>query len=123
MTLALTGVISGYAGGLSRVGVVGDLVPAILALLGGVVIHLFGVDPSRGLIASFATAALVAGFFLGYAHGANKRDVLDSVSDRKTFCREVFATNGIYGRPESLGILFGDFREPCLKAFGLKQEK
>lgn len=78
ISLSLTGVVAGYAGGISRVGVMGSLVPAVLSLLGGVVVYVFGIDQSRGQIASLATCALVAGFFLGYDYGAQKRAPLDA---------------------------------------------
>lgn len=121
-TLALTGVVAGYSGGISRVGVVGNLVPAILGLLGGVVIYLFGVDQSKGLIGSIATAALVTGFFLGYSYGAEKRSALDVGVDQRAFCAEVFGNSGAFASPEGQIILIGDFRDACFKAYGMKKD-
>jgi len=121
-SLALTGVIAGFSGGISRVGVVGNLVPAILGLLGGVVIYLFGVDQSKGLIGSIATTALVSGFFLGYNYGAEKRVSLQVVEDQRAFCSTVFGNSGPFSTPEGRIMLIGDFRDDCLKAFKFKND-
>jgi len=46
LALALVGACAGTAGGMSRVGAVGSIVPAFLGLLGGLSIYLFGIDPA-----------------------------------------------------------------------------
>jgi hypothetical protein len=42
--MAIIGSCAGLSGGMSRVGAVGSIIPAMFTLLGGVVIYLFGVD-------------------------------------------------------------------------------
>ena len=48
-TIALLGGVAGYAGGLSRVGVVGDIIPAALSLVGGVSIYIFGISKEKNI--------------------------------------------------------------------------
>jgi len=73
VAMAILGSISGFAGGLSRVGVVGDIIPAALALTGGVSAYLFGVDRSKGVIASLCAAAFALSLGFGYSSGASIR--------------------------------------------------
>ncbi len=63
--LALIGACAGLAGGMSRAAAVGDIIPAFLGLLGAVAVYLFGVDQSRGVVASFGAAALSISLFVG----------------------------------------------------------
>jgi hypothetical protein len=62
-------------------GVVGDVIPAALALVGGVAAYLFGVDRSKGLVASFCAAAFALSLGIGYAAGAGNRCVTDNKAE------------------------------------------
>lgn len=75
--LSLVGAAAGYSGGLSRSAVVGDIVPAILALIGGVVLYIFGVAQSKTLLPAFGVIALICALILGYSTGSNFRGQID----------------------------------------------
>lgn len=89
--LAILGTIAGLAGGTSRVGVVGDIVPAALALIGSVSVYVFGVQPERGLIVSFSAATFALALGLGYAAGAGKRGPIDAYDRRVAFCESLLS--------------------------------
>jgi hypothetical protein len=73
-TLALVGTIVGLATGLSRVGAVGNVVPAVLVFFGGLSAYLFGQDKDKGLVASLCVVAFTVGFFAFITVGATMRD-------------------------------------------------
>lgn len=109
--LATLGAVAGVAGGTSRVGVVGDVIPAALALAGGVAAYLFGVDRSQGLVASFCAAAFALALGIGYATGAGNRTVADNKADNLTFCRALFVDAEMWGDDRSfcrVASIFGD---------------
>ncbi|MCA0870236.1 hypothetical protein LCL97_05345 [Seohaeicola saemankumensis] len=89
--LAILGTIAGLAGGTSRVGVVGDIVPAALALIGSVSVYVFGVQPKNGMIVSFSAAAFALSLGLGYAAGAGKRGPIDAYDRRVAFCETLLS--------------------------------
>ena len=60
--LALVGACAGFAGGMSRAAAVGDVIPAFLGLFG---LYLFGVDQTRGIVASFGAVALSISLLVG----------------------------------------------------------
>jgi hypothetical protein len=72
--LALVGTIVGLATGLSRVGAVGNVVPAVLVFFGGLSAYLFGQDKAKGLVASLCVVAFTVGFFAFITVGATMRE-------------------------------------------------
>ena len=56
--VAILGATAGFAGGMSRDGAVGVIIPGALTLVGGVAIYLFGADTTKG-----AAVSLTAGCF------------------------------------------------------------
>lgn len=109
--LAALGAVAGVAGGTSRVGVVGDVIPAALALVGGVAAYLFGVDRSQGLVASFCAAAFALALGVGYATGAGNRAVTDNKGENLEFCRALFAQPEVWKDDRAfcrVATIFGD---------------
>lgn len=90
MTLALIGACAGTAGGMSRVGAVGSIIPAFLGLLGGLSIYLFGVDRSKDLIASFGAAAISLSLVVSYTFGAKYRNIGDDHRDIRAVCAKAY---------------------------------
>ncbi len=86
LALALVGACAGIAGGLSRAPVVGDIIPAFLGLLGAVAVYLFGVDTSRGVMASFGAAALAVSLLMGYSAGAERRNTSEDHRNIRMHC-------------------------------------
>lgn len=76
--LALVGAAAGFSGGFSRSPVVGDIIPAILGLIGGVVLYIFGVAQNKTLLPAFGVVALICAMIAGYSTGANFRGQTDA---------------------------------------------
>jgi len=71
--LGLIGAAAGFSGGFSRSAVVGDIIPAILGLIGGVVLYIFGVAQNKTLLPAFGVVSLICALIVGYSTGANFR--------------------------------------------------
>jgi len=90
IALALIGASAGTAGGMSRVGAVGSIVPAFLGLLGGLSLYLFGLDRSKGLIASFGAVAISLALIISYSLGAKQRNIADDHRDIRAICAQAY---------------------------------
>jgi hypothetical protein len=90
LALSVIGACAGIAGGMSRVGAVGSIIPAFLGLLGGLSIYLFGIDRSKGLIASFGASALSISLIVSYTMGASYRSVGDDHRDIRGVCAQAY---------------------------------
>ena len=101
--LALIGSAVGVAGGMSRIGVVGDIVPAVLGLLGVVAVYLFGIDRSKGVIASIGAVALAISFVSSYALASQFRGQ-ESSDPRgiRSICAEAYSNPALIGNPVAL---------------------
>ncbi|OIQ43070.1 MAG: hypothetical protein BM560_02520 [Roseobacter sp. MedPE-SWde] len=111
--LATLGAVAGVAGGTSRVGVVGDVIPAALALAGGVAAYLFGVDQTKGLVASFCAAAFALALGTGYATGAGNRAVADNKDENLEFCRSLYSQSNFWKDDRSFCRMATIFGEQC----------
>lgn len=111
--LAVLGAVSGVAGGTSRVGVVGDVIPAALGLVGGVSAYLFGVDRSKGLVASVCAAAFALSLGLGYAAGAGSRSEAEGKQARLDFCEKLLADAKIWADDRAFCRVVTVFGEEC----------
>ncbi len=89
--VAFVGASAGYAGGLSRDGVVGDIVPAVLAIVGGASAYLFGAKEEPKLVAAPVAAALALSLILGYETGADKRGGFEARLDIIDRCLTAFS--------------------------------
>lgn len=102
--LATIGVVSGYSGGLSREAAVGDIIPAALALLGGVAAFLFGVDQSRGFTVSVCAICFGVSLHFGFGIGADERVQHDNASALRTYCFSTFTDADLVSNPDALAF-------------------
>lgn len=107
LALALVGASAGLAGGMSRSPAVGEIIPAVLSLLGGVAVYLFGVNQSKGLTASFGAAALAISLLLSYAAGSIFRATPEDHREVRGLCAAAY-TNADLLKDEAA---FTRFRE------------
>jgi hypothetical protein len=91
ISLSAIGACAGMSGGMSRAAAVGDIIPAFLGLLGGVSLYLFGVDRSKGLLASLGAAALSVSLFSGYAIGSQQRNIGDDHRELREICSSAYS--------------------------------
>ncbi len=100
--LALVGASAGIAGGMSRTAAVGDIIPAFLGLLGGVAIYLFGVDSSKGLIASFGAAALSISLIVSYSLASKYRnDASEDQRNIRAICAKAYTNADLLGNEKA----------------------
>tara|TARA_R110002126_G_scaffold79509_1_gene197209 strand:+ start:16291 stop:16911 length:621 start_codon:yes stop_codon:yes gene_type:complete len=98
LALAVIGTTAGLSGGMSRIGVVGDIYPAALTFVGAGAAYLFGIDRTRGTIVSVCAIVFTIGLFFGYSAGADRRNVGDETRALRKVCLDAltdgdFATN------------------------------
>ncbi|KNG92864.1 hypothetical protein [Pseudaestuariivita atlantica] len=95
--LSVIGTVAGVTGGTSRDGVVGDIVPAALALIGTVSIYVFGAQPAkdREPLVAFGAAAFALSLGLGYAVGAANRGQSDAYLRILARCDAVFSNDAV----------------------------
>jgi hypothetical protein len=105
--LALVGACAGFAGGMSRAAAVGDVIPAFLGLLGAVGVYLFGVDQSRGIIASFGAASLSIALLIGYAAGSAYRAEPEDHREIREYCARAYTNADLLDSE----VAFERFRE------------
>lgn len=94
--VAILGGVSGYAGGLSRTGVVGDIIPAALSLLGGLVVYLFGVDQSKGPRIAILVISFTVALFVNYTAAAKLREPGEQLQKRLEICTRLFSDVQLY---------------------------
>ncbi len=115
--LSLVGASAGIAGGMSRTGAVGAIVPAFLGLLGGVAIYLFGVDShSKGIIASLGAAALSISLVAGYSLAAQYRKNADDHKQLRSICAKAYTDADLLGNPKSFEIFYERMGQLCFTA-------
>ena len=114
--LALVGASAGIAGGMSRTAAVGDIVPAFLGLLGGVAIYLFGVDSSKGLVASFGAAALSISLLVGYLLAAEVRNASDDQREIRAICAQAYTNADLLGNQEAFEKFKKQMGNQCNKS-------
>jgi hypothetical protein len=101
MTVSTLGAVAGFAGGLSRVGVVGDVIPAALTLLGGLSVYLFGADRSKGVVVSLCSASFALALLLGYSTGTGRRTSIEHYETAQKVCFDAFTNSGLLANSEA----------------------
>lgn len=103
--LAGLGATVGLLGGLSRVGVTGEIVAASLGLLGGVATYLFAVKPDRGAVVSICTLVFSMSLLVSYVQAANMRTQPERLSYWRDYCLTQFLIPETYGSEDLLQTL------------------
>jgi len=111
--LALIGACAGVAGGMSRDPAVGSIIPAFLGLLGGVAVYLFGVDQSKGLIASLAASSLALSLIFAYTISAQFRNIGDDIRDVRRICAQAYTDPDILGDTSAFERFEAEFKQRC----------
>lgn len=95
--ICIVGATAGVLGGLSRVGVVGTVIPAFLSLIGSVSIYFFGLDRARGLLVSFGATGLSISLFFAYLLGSIERNESQKIRDIQSFCLDSYSNPNLLG--------------------------
>jgi len=72
--IALLAYVTGYLTSISRVAAVGAVLPAIIALIGGLNIYVFGSDSKYKLVVGFCVCVFTVALFYGIQRGALERE-------------------------------------------------
>lgn len=125
LSVALLGGLTGYAGGNSREGVVGDVIPAVLAFLSGAVLYFFGLEKQPAKITPFLLGAFVVVLFFGFGMGAKKRQLFEdkqTQNDRKfQTCIDVFTNADLLASDVAVGHAVKMFGDRCAKVVDLSK--
>ncbi|HZP20939.1 MAG TPA: hypothetical protein VFB16_12120 [Bauldia sp.] len=108
-TVAFVGIAVGYLGGLSRSSVVGDLVPAILTLIGGISVYLFGLKRRESPLVSFSALAFLVAFFISYTYAS----ILRTDDEAFEFCKAKISDTAILADPKAMEVFKGLFSPYC----------
>lgn len=111
VALCVLGAVAGFSGGTSREGVVGDIIPAALALAAGLSIYLFGLDASKGVIASICLIGFASSLLVSYIYGAQIRGDWHFDQGFVDACRDLFMDPRIYESEEMLKRVRGEQNE------------
>lgn len=98
LSLSILGVVAGELGGGSRAAAVGDIIPSVLGVVGGLAVYLFGIDRTKGTIASIAMLAFAFGLFWGYVGGSHGRTGMDSNGRVEAACLDLFFDAALYSK-------------------------
>jgi hypothetical protein len=72
--VCLTGYVTGYVSGISRIAVMGTVLPAVLALLGGVNIYVFGTENKHKPVVGYCVSVFMFMLFAGIESGTYYRE-------------------------------------------------
>lgn len=117
LSVSILGGVAGYAGGLSRVGVVGEIIPAALSLVGGVVVYVFGVNQSKGATVAVLVTAFALSLFVNYGVSAKLRQPGEKLQQRLEICTKLFADSQLYQNKDVLKLADDRFWNMCGPTF------
>jgi len=105
ISLGFLGSTVGMTGGLSRAGVVGDIMAAVLGLFGTLSVWLFAADRSKGALVSICAIAFCVSLFVSYFEGAARRVKPESYAFWKEKCLEKYTDKDVWSDPSSKQFL------------------
>ena len=112
VAISTIGAIAGYTGGLSRVGAVGDIVPAALGLLGGVSLYLFGAKENPSAWVPISAAAFSLALVGGFSIGSENRIPAERKEFWRDACVSLFMSSDTMSK-DAFQIASNAFGERC----------
>jgi hypothetical protein len=100
--VGVLGAAAGLAGGQSRTGVVGEIIPAAFVLLGGVSAYLFGVTPQRAPVVALTTIGFAVTLFSGFHSGSWQRTFAEEQSALRAVCLKAMTDAAFVKEPGAL---------------------
>tara|TARA_R110002020_G_scaffold471851_1_gene699306 strand:+ start:217 stop:795 length:579 start_codon:yes stop_codon:yes gene_type:complete len=107
--IIVIGGVVGYSGGLSRESAVGEIIPAVLSLLGGLAVYIFGGKRSHSVLVSAGAAAFAIAMLWGFSFGAAVRSPIEFNDEWRKRCDAMFFN------AEALKATSGQARQPTLR--------
>ncbi len=116
--MGIFGGLVGFQGGNSRIGVVGDLMPAVVALVAGIAAYLFGVsERPPGPLLFPLLASFVSTLFIAYGMGSVNRGANDEYATWEGQCLSVFGNPDVLGSERAYRNAKEHFGDYCDGAF------
>jgi len=115
--LSALGAAVGIIGGLSRVGVAGEVIAASLGLLGAVAVWLFAADRSKGTIVSACTLVFAFSLFVGYMESASRRSAAESYVFWRKECLDKYSDPKIFADATVFAALDATIGTLCARIF------
>lgn len=119
LVVALFGALVGFHGGNSRVGAVGDLIPAVVTLVAGFAAYMFGLpgkEPGPYLFPMLGS--FIVTLFMSWSIGAANNAGNEQHAKLQNQCIKVFGNPEILGSEIALKNAKAEFGEFCMEAFG-----
>ena len=116
VALSLMGSCAGLAGGMSRDSAVEDIIPVFLGLVGAVAVYLFGLDRSRGVIASLGLTALTVALLISYASAAEQRNVSEDHRNLRAHCARAYTDAELLQNKVAYSVFEAKLGNQCSKA-------
>lgn len=107
LALSMLGASAGMIGGLSRIGVAGQVVPAAFTLVGVVGLYLFAVKTGESGPVALAVVALTSSMFIGYIDGSLLRSGPDRIAYWRNTCVSIYSGESSLPDPAMGKAIFG----------------
>lgn len=118
LVVALFGGLVGFHGGNSRVGVVGDLIPAVVTLLAGLAAYVFGLpDKKPGPFLFPMLGSFIVTLFLSWSIGAANHSGNETYAEWEAQCLSVLGHPEVLASDTAYRNALIEFGEYCDGAF------
>lgn len=121
--LAILGTAIGITGGLSRVGVVGELMAGVLGVLGAVVVWIFTEKQEKGVAVSLCAIAFTVSLFTGYIEAASRRAYPESYDFWRNKCVAIYTDKDTFADPIVATVVDSSLGTICAQIFNNEKEQ
>jgi peptidoglycan/LPS O-acetylase OafA/YrhL len=105
ISFSMLGMVIGYLSGVSRTPTLNNVLPAVLSLIGGLIVYLVGKDSSNRIIICIALFALAFTLVIGSEWGATTREVADEFKHSTQYLeRQAFIEREVNIFRKNLGL-------------------
>lgn len=118
--VAILGATAGFAGGMSRDGAVGAIIPGALTLVGGAALYLFGADRSKGTAVSLTAGCFALALFLAYSSSSQLRNVGDEFRDLREKCAAAYTNDKLLGSEATFSRFEAAMKADCANSLSWK---
>lgn len=126
LCVSLLGGLTGFSGGISRLGVVGDLIPAALTFLAGTVAYIFGIKENKNAAIPILVISFSCALFLNYSLGSKIRSNYEGKKEinerRLELCSKVFTSDKILSHDRGYQRASELFYDKCKPLFSSKNK-
>lgn len=111
------GTTVGISGGFSREAAAGQIMSAVLGLMGGLVIYIFSIDRTKGPVASVVVLALALSIFIGYERGSQFRGLSQTYLYWRDHCVATYIAGDLLSDGARFALVDPVLGELCAEIF------